>query len=958
VINRAVTPQPTSANPRLFRNVTLSAATLKVPAESVDLYEAATVWMDFGTIEAIVEEGTPCDNPIAEGTAGTLAWMLCPDGTLTITGSGAMPDYEYGEAPWYAHLEAITGIVLGNGVTTIGNNAFYESTSLTAVTIPNSVTAIGDGSFAFCSSLTEVTIGNAVTTIGDNAFQRCSSLTEITIPNSVTAIGNNAFYFCIALAEITVGNAVTSIAGNAFSYCNALASITVADANPNYSSEAGVLFDKGKTTLLQYPSSKAEIAYTVPNTVTAIGNNAFQRCKFLTEVTIGNSVATIGDNAFANNPALAEIAIGNAVTAIGNIAFANCPALTAITVAADNPSYSGEAGVLFDKNKTKLMQYPASKPETVYTVPNTVTAIGNYAFANSRFLTEATIGNSLTAIGDWAFSGSTALTAVTIPNSVTAVGNSAFFNCTSLAAVTIGNSLTAIAVQTFASCTSLTEVTIGSSVTTIGNGAFGGCTGLTAVTNRAETPQVIETFVFSIVELSAITLYVPIESVELYEAAAVWTDFGTIEAIDPCANPIAEGTAGNLEWKICEDGTLNITGNGDMPDYTFGGSPWFSNREAVNTIVIGDGVTRIGNDAFSFFSSLTSVTIGNSVTAIGKYVFNNCSGLTSITLPASVTSIESSVFWGCANLTAINVNNGSQTYSSENGILFSKDKTRLVTCPEGKTGVYAVPASVTKIGDFAFYSCEGLTSVTMPNSVTEIGINTFFSCEGLTAVTLSNQIAIIPEGAFYKCTGLASVTIPNTVTQINKMAFQQSGLTSVTIPNAVTSIDEYAFNGCDNLASITIGSSVTTIVDDAFSSLPALVEVVNYAVTPQQLGEYVFYEVNQAACTLKVPEGSVELYRAATVWKDFGTIEGMEVSIDNRTLTHIAVYGSGNSVYIVNPNNIVLKSVQMVDVLGRVVYDGNVNGSITIPVNGASGIYVVRLLSDDNRVLSTKVRLN
>ena len=284
----------------------------------------------------------------------------------------------------------------GKPVTSIGYNAFSFCTGLTSITIPNSVTSIGTYAFYGCSGLTSITIPNSVTSIGDWAFHGCSGLTSITIPNSVTSIGDLAFHGCSGLTSITLGNSVTSIGGWAFNGCTGLTSINVASDNNYYSDNNGVLFNKKKTELIRYPEGKSQTSYTIPNSVTSIGNYAFWGCSGLTSITIPDSVTSIGSWAFENCTGLTSITLGNSVTSIGSWAFENCTGLTSITI------------------------------------PNSVTSIGSYAFYGCTGLTSITIPNSVTRIGDEAFWNCTGLTSITIPNSVTRIGDRAFIGCTGL----------------------------------------------------------------------------------------------------------------------------------------------------------------------------------------------------------------------------------------------------------------------------------------------------------------------------------------------------------------------------------------------------------------------------------------------------------------------------------------------------------------------------------------------
>ena len=218
------------------------------------------------------------------------------------------------------------------------------------------------------------------------------------------------------------------------------------------------------------------------------------------------------------------------------------------------------------------------------------------------------------------------------------------------------------------------------------------------------------------------------------------------------ADIVASGTCGakgsNLTWTLDSEGVLTISGSGDMHGYDLPGAPWYGSRSRVKSAVIAEGVT-----------------------SIGRYAFVDCTSLTSVTIPDSVTSIGDGAFASCTSLTGIWVTEGNSHYSSDaSGVLFSKDKTTLVQCP-GAFAAYAIPDSVTSIGEKAFYYCTSLTSVTIPDSVTSIGEYAFSYCRFLTSVTIPDSVTSIVNGAFAYCTSLTSVTIPDSVTSIDNGAF-------------------------------------------------------------------------------------------------------------------------------------------------------------------------------------------
>ncbi|MBR5619165.1 MAG: leucine-rich repeat domain-containing protein, partial [Clostridia bacterium] len=304
-------------------------------------------------------------------------------------------------------------------------------------------------------------------------------------------------------------------------------------------------------------------------------------------VTIETGVTSICNGAFYYCSSLTSVTIPDSVTSIGEGAFENCGSLTAFSVDAQNVNYCSDAdGVLYNKNKTKLIQYPIGNPRTSFTIPDSVTSIGDFAFYYCTSLTSITIPGSVTRIGGHAFYNCSGLTSITIPGSVTSIGDYAFSNCGGLTSATIGNGVTDIGSGAFSGCSGLTSITIGNGVTGIGAYAFSGCSSLTGITIPGSVTSIGD-YVFS--------------------------ECRGLKRIDAAENnPNYCSAAGILYNKTMSE----------LIAYPGGITGGF---------VLPDSVTSIGVSAFSDCGGLTGITIPDGMTSICDYAFSSFSGMTSIT---------------------------------------------------------------------------------------------------------------------------------------------------------------------------------------------------------------------------------------------------------------------------------------------------------------------------------------
>ena len=678
------------------------------------------------------------------------------------------PVTDIGEKAFY-DCANVKEIVIPSSVTTIGNGAFINCSALTEITIPSSVKSIGGGAFINCTSLTEVNAQepSSLKTIGNWAFCGCSALTDISVPPCVTGIGSSVFRNCTALKNVYIPASVKSVDPSAFLGCENLVRIEADKNNASYASEDGVLYSKHMTELVTYPKGKNG-NYLMPSSITRIGESDFNNCKNLTAITIPSSVANI------------DVA-----------AFTGCDSLESIEVDNNNNNYISGDGVLYDKNNAKFLYYPAAR-KGGYTIPSFIKSIGAKDFPECKNLTDLTIPATLTNIDLRPFKDCENLVSIDVEegSDYFSSENGVLYNKDKSTLLiypqkkkgnfVIPDSVKTISYMAFYKCDSLTEVTIPASVTTIGTWTFEYCSNLKKV-NILASPQSLSKGMFSdCTNLTDINIPASVTSLGNYIILGC-------EKLDG-----VEVEKGNAFYSS-ED---NVLYNKDMTELIM------CSQTKQGAFEIPSSVRKIHPSAFQSCKDVTEIKIPPSVTTIGDWAFEKCTSLKRISIPSSVTSIGYNIFGTCTGLSYIEVEQGNPSFSSENGVMYNKDKTTLLRYPEGKQfeSQFEIPSSVTGVGHCAFHQCTNLSRIDMLPSITDIDFYAFDECSELTEIVIPPSVKIIKKMTFENCAKLTEIDIPSSVTEIGEEAFIGcTNLKIIHIPTSVTSINETAFSKCDKI---------------------------------------------------------------------------------------------------------------------------------------------------------------
>ena len=523
--------------------------------------------------------------------------------------------------------------------------------------------------------------------------------------------------------------------------------VTDQDLKEAYTDEYGVKFSPDRKRLLIAPNNLA--SYVVSNTVAVICDNAFYCRRSLTSITLPEGLKTIGNEAFQECKSLTSITLPKSLTNIGRNPFYGLR----LRINNLSPHFYIEDDVLFTADKTHLISYCSS--ETTYSVPCTVKTIGEIAFSGCDSLTSITLPKGLKTIGNDAFWQCSSLISITLPEGLKTIGNGAFSSCNSLTSITLPEGLETIGESAFSSCSSLTSIALPKGLKTIGNGAFSSCNSLTSI----KLPEGLKT---------------------IGESA-----FSECESLTSITLPEGLKTIGESAFSGCHSLTSIVLPEGIK---TIGDSV-FRWCNSLTSITLPEGIKTIRDSAFSGCYSLTSITLPEGLKTIGDRAFSGCFSLTSITLPKSLTNIGANPF----QRLQLKINNLSPHFCKEDDVLFTVDKTRLISYCSSKT-TYSVPCAVKTVGDSAFWACKSLTSITLPEGLKTIGDRAFWQCSSLTSTTLPEGLETIGNEAFQECKSLTSITLPEGLKTIGNYAFSQCGsLTFITLPKSLTNIGKNPF---------------------------------------------------------------------------------------------------------------------------------------------------------------------
>ena len=835
------------------------ATSITIPGSVTDFGDYA-----FDSCRDLKEMTVPCSFEFRDGNAFS---NLNLERIVLTAGTGRMPDYDgdslnRNDTPWHCCKSTVKEIIIEEGVTYIGEDAFYGLDGSTSVVIPDSVTSLGDYAFGSCSGVKELTMPCSLDISREEdsytSVFYCNRLEKLTLTKGSGTMINYNYDFYLGfsggfeynkgpawedaretLKEVVFEDGIISIGNDSFSGFTALRKVTLPNSVKNLGK--GTFYGCSVLTDIALPNSVTEIglnvfretglkSITIPDSVTAIDNCAFSECLSLESVTIPNSVVSVGGSVFSDCSKLKDIyyndvkgkfkyLTGTNDTGINNDTIIHCTDgnVTFAELCNENSGYCGEnVQYSFDENSGVLRIFGSGEMADYYFN----NAEGTSPFFNNQKIKKIVVESGVTGIGDYAFMWCSKVESVSLPNTVKTIGAHAFEDFHSLTSIDIPDSVEVIYAHAFRYCKNLKTIKLSSKLKVIGYGAFTHCLELESIA-IPESVEIIDGNAFS--ECVSLTEFHLPKNVKKYGYHHKEYDSRNSYQYDDDDDDEDEEDDETQGTVLSESGNIaKITVDAGNTAYdsrnncnAIINSKTNELIEGCNNTVIPDTVKSICGYAFYCCDELSSVNIPKGLTSIGMCAFCYCSGLNNITLPSGIEEIGAEAFYNTGYY-----NNKSNW---EDNVLYINNY--LIRANDNISGNYSIKSGTTLIAGEAFYSCRNLTGVTIPNTVVSIGYRAFQWCSKLTSVEIPFGVTEIGDAAFSQCNSLKSVTIPSSVTYLGNAFGYCSKLTTITIPDSITEISDGTFSNCSNLTSIVIPKSVTSIGDYAFGYCENLSDV-------------------------------------------------------------------------------------------------------------------------------------
>lgn len=668
--------------------------------------------------------------------------------------------------------------------------------------------------------------GYKITRIGGYTFCSLRALHSVTVSEGIKEIGSHAFSECPELKSVTFPNSIESIDSNAFDECPALEEINLPEKEIEIEHDAfdstayynnpknwdnGILY-VGKIHFIKADPDKVSGDVTLRAGVYKIPNEGFKNCANLTGITIPDSVKQIGGEAFTDCASLKKVKLSKNLTKLFDSTFSGCSSLESIEI------------------------------------PDSVTDLGSQVFTDCTSLKTVKLSDALTSISHSCFSGCTALESIAVPSSVTFIGDECFEGCTALESIAIPDGVTELYNSVFENCTSLTKISLSENIEFIGPDLVNNTAYANNADNWTDGLLYIDNYLIK-ADIDALSGKVTVKNgTTLIASSAFYNE---------------EKSNDSITEIILPDTLVSI------------GNNCFGKCTALNNLIIPNSVSDIHEYAFSGCSSLESIIIPSGVSYLGYNAFEDCTSLSEVTINASLAMDDGNnlfeyLFAGCTELKAINVNPDNETLASDDGVLFSKDRTKLILYPANRDAdSYTIPDSVKEICGKAFDGAKILKSISMSDNVTEIEYSAFSYCEKLEKIKLSENITNIRGYVFSYCPDLTDIELGNNITYIADSAFTGTGFmndesnwengvlylgkylikansssiaSEYTVKDGTRLIAVKAFEECENLTSITFPQSLKNINFCAF--LKCGLKNVTIPATVTNIGIYTFGYTN------------------------------------------------------------------------------------------------------------------